>query len=238
MKDLFISHVEEDSEVALALADLLARNGFTTWTYERDSVPGISYLIQTSEAIEQSRGVLLVISVHALGSHQVTKELVRAHESNKPILPLLLGISHAQFQKRQPEWRAAIGAAASLAISREQVDACIPKILESLKFFRLTARENVAQPKGEPRVDDDHTVVLPSPSERFTGTKGEGPGKNARVRCVRCGNEVVLTDHVLALEGIDRDSVVLGALLPLQLACSTCGGVIADYRVVKADDAG
>ena len=140
MKDIFISHVEEDSRVALAGADLLERAGFTTWCYERDSLPGASYLLQTSQAIEESKAVLLLISVHALSSHQVTKEVVRAHESNKPIIPLLLGVSHAQFQKRQPEWREAVGAAASLSVSPERFKTCIPKVLEGLKSLGIAPR--------------------------------------------------------------------------------------------------
>lgn len=137
MKTLFISHVEEDAQVALTLADLLEQAGFTTWCYERDSLPGISYLLQTGQAIDQCKAVLLIISVHALSSHQVTKEVVRAHESNKPIMPLLVGVSHAQFQKRQPEWREAIGAAASLPISQEEVGGCIPKVTEGLKSLGI-----------------------------------------------------------------------------------------------------
>jgi hypothetical protein len=42
MPDIFISHVEEDSAVALQIAHGLEAVGYTTWYYERDSVPGLS----------------------------------------------------------------------------------------------------------------------------------------------------------------------------------------------------
>lgn len=138
-KDIFISHVEEDSILALALADCLKGAGFTTWCYEYDSLPGVSYLLQTGQAIQECQAVLLIISVQALSSHQITKEVVRAHESNKPIFPLLLGVSHAQFQRRQPEWREAIGAAASLPIATEDLGRSVPKIVEGLKTLGIPA---------------------------------------------------------------------------------------------------
>lgn len=100
MSDVFISHVEEDSDVSLELALGLEKAGFTTWCYERDSIPGTSYLIQTGRAIEQCKAVILVISPHSLGSNQVTKEVVRAHETGKQFIPVLRDITHPEFQNR------------------------------------------------------------------------------------------------------------------------------------------
>jgi hypothetical protein len=37
VRDIFISHVEEDAEKALQIAESLEKEGFTTWYYERDS---------------------------------------------------------------------------------------------------------------------------------------------------------------------------------------------------------
>lgn len=60
-------------------------------------------------------------------------------------------------------------------------------------------------------------------------------GKNARAECLGCGNVILLTNYLLECEGIDRESVTVGTILPLQFGCKTCGGVIADYRVTKAE---
>jgi hypothetical protein len=65
MNYLFISHVEEDRSVALELAALLEEAGFRTWYYERDCYPGLSYLIQTGQAIEDSAAVMRAL-VYAL----------------------------------------------------------------------------------------------------------------------------------------------------------------------------
>lgn len=133
MSDIFISHVEEDADIALEIALALEEVGYTTWTYEVDSIPGLSYLVQTGEAVEVSKVMLLVISPHSLGSRQVTSEVVRAHETNKIFIPLLRGITHAEFQNRQPEWREAVGATTSIRIPQDGSATIIPRIINGLK---------------------------------------------------------------------------------------------------------
>ena len=103
MSEIFISHAQQDAGVALTVALELERAGYRTWTYEVDSVPGPSYLVQTGESVERSDVVVLVISATSLGSHQVTREVVRGLETGKPFVPLLLGVTHVEFQYRQPE---------------------------------------------------------------------------------------------------------------------------------------
>lgn len=144
--DVFFSHVEEDSPVALQLADALEAAGYSTWCYERDTVPGPSYLLQTSRAIESSRAVVVLISPDSLGSHQVTSEVVRAHEEVKPFIPLLIGISRAEFSVRQPEWREAIGSAATLELTADGVDTVAPRIIEGLAALGVSPH-----PGGVPR---------------------------------------------------------------------------------------
>lgn len=95
--DVFISHVEEDADLAVGLASELELAGFTTWYYERDTLRGPSYLLQVADAIGDASVVLVVISTHALSSHQVTAEVVRAYEREKPFVPLLVDISHAEY---------------------------------------------------------------------------------------------------------------------------------------------
>ena len=133
IRDVFIAHVEEDAEVALEIALGLEEAGYTTWCYEVDSIPGPSYLIQTGEAIEQSKAVILVISPHSLGSRQITKEVVRASERSKEFIPVRRDITHVEFQNRQPEWRQAVGAAASIGIPRQGVAGVLPRIIDGLK---------------------------------------------------------------------------------------------------------
>lgn len=133
MSDIFISHVEEDSALAFDIVQGLEANGYSTWYYERDSLPGPSYLLQTSKEIERSQAVILIISPDSLGSYQVTKEVIRAHESGKPFVPVLKSISHVEFTARQPEWKEAVGSATSISVPREGASAILPRILQGLR---------------------------------------------------------------------------------------------------------
>jgi hypothetical protein len=137
VSDVFIAHVEEDADVALEIALGLEEAGYSTWCYEVDSIPGPSYLLQTGQAVERAKAVVIVISPHSLGSRQVTKEVVRAHESGKEFIPVLRGITHIEFQHRQPEWREAVGAAASIGIPLEGITSIISRIVSGLKALDI-----------------------------------------------------------------------------------------------------
>src|SRR5262245_3473574 len=139
MADIFISHVEEDASLALALAQALEHHGFSVWYYERDTVPGRSYLLQIGDAIDGCHAVILLISSHSLDSYQVRQEVIRAYESQKPFLPLLINISHADFQTRQPEWRAALGATASLRIPPAGIRPILPQLTHGLATLGIHA---------------------------------------------------------------------------------------------------
>ena len=140
VSDVFISHVSEDAAIALEIALELENAGYSTWAYEVHSVPGPSYLIQTGEAVERAQVVLLIISSRSLGSHQVTREVVRGLESAKPFVPLLRDVSHVEFQTRQPEWRAAVGAATSIQIPESGVAGIIPRIVSGLEALSVPCR--------------------------------------------------------------------------------------------------
>lgn len=137
MKQIFISHVEEDPSKVVGLTKTLEAKGYTTWYYERDSVGGRSYLEQVGEAIDNAEAVMVLISMNALGSHQISREVVRAHETNKPFFPVLMGISHETFQRRQPEWRTAIGSATSTTWEESNLDKTFTRIIEGLQALRI-----------------------------------------------------------------------------------------------------
>lgn len=146
MADVFISHVEEDASTAITIASGLESAGFSTWYYERDAVPGVSYLVQVGEAIDQSSPVVLLISSNSLGSHQVTTEVVRAHEAKKHILPVLADVTHHDFQRRQPEWRAAVGAATSVSLGDRDIDSVVRALVVGLVRLRVHQSPSVGSP--------------------------------------------------------------------------------------------
>ncbi len=135
MTHIFISHVEEDATIAHDIAVGLEARGYTTWYYVRDSVPGPSYLHQILAAINQCTCIVVVLSRAALGSWQVDKEIIQAHENGKVFVPLLHGINHDEFRGRRPDWAMIMGAATSLAIPAGGVAAILPHVARGLKIL-------------------------------------------------------------------------------------------------------
>jgi hypothetical protein len=137
MADVFISHVEEDSSVATQLSDGLNDIGFSTWLYERDILPGLSYLVQRGDAIKTCKAFLLLITPRSIGSYQVGAEVVRAFEQERPFLPLRQDISHADLQRRQPAWRQAIGSSASIVIDSGDIDSAVRRLAAGLRLLSI-----------------------------------------------------------------------------------------------------
>ena len=144
MTDVFVSHVEEDSQTAIQLAEMLEQAGYATWYYERDCVPGVSYLIQTGQALENCKAVILLVSAMSLPSHQMSREIERAHECGKPFIPLFLGVPYEEFIERQPMWRQAIGTHTGINVPDEGVGVIFPRILKGLEGMGIKPGEGAA----------------------------------------------------------------------------------------------
>ncbi len=174
MRDVFISHADEDAPVALAIARALNAAGYTTWCYEDDSDPGPSYLRQIDEELESTQAVVLIISPFSLQSQTVVAEIVRAHEARKPFIPLRLGVGHEAVQ-RQGDFRMALGASVSIAIPDGSVDAIFPRIIRGLERtgVRPSGLDSVAQvassKAGHP--DPKYPVRVPPPMLRAVGDR-------------------------------------------------------------------
>jgi len=164
MRDIFISYVEENSDLATTIAAGLEKEGFSSWYYERDSIPGPSYLLQTAREIEAAKAVVVIISPHSLSSHQVTKEVIRGHESGKPFIPVLSEITHVEFGTRQPEWREAIGSATSISVPSAGVAAIVPRILQGVRGLGIqpTGTEGLEAPQITPPL----ASLTPPPAPR------------------------------------------------------------------------
>jgi len=156
MSDLFVSHVEEDQELAQNLADVLQEENYSAWLYENDVLPGVSYLVQTGEAIHDCKAFLLLVTPYSLGSNQVGVEVIRAFEEGKPIFALRNGVSHSDFQRRQPDWRQAIGSSATIPIETASVRQTAERVLAGLQRLGI-------EPSGNAVVEKK--VVRPGPQE-------------------------------------------------------------------------
>lgn len=122
--DVFISHVEEDADTAHELARALEARGISTW----HPAPG-----QTApDTLEHAKAVVVLASPAALGSTRMRDEVVHAYAAGRPMVPVLIGLDHAEMTARQPEWRAALGAATSIEVPPEGLAAILPRLLSGV----------------------------------------------------------------------------------------------------------
>ena len=132
MAQIFVSYAKEDTEVARQIVNGLEEAGYSTWYYERDTVPGDLYLSQIDEAIDRCAALVLVISPHFRESTQVVPEVVHAFETRKPLFPVLYDVAHDELPRFQPEIREPLRTATSISISADGVPAIIPRIVAGL----------------------------------------------------------------------------------------------------------
>jgi len=85
--DVFISYSSKDKQVADALCARLESNRIRCWIAPRDVLPGVEYAKALSNAIVESRILVLILSANSNGSQMVLREVERAVSKEIPILP-------------------------------------------------------------------------------------------------------------------------------------------------------
>jgi sugar lactone lactonase YvrE len=130
---LFISHVKEDEETAKQLAKELKKEGYNTWSIDKNAKVGAPKLLEIKNAIEKSQVVIVIISKKSLRTSLLTSEIIRGHESQKPFIPLLLNVSTEEFQKRKPEWYQVVAPSTILSIPSQGIKEILPSLLEGLE---------------------------------------------------------------------------------------------------------
>jgi hypothetical protein len=166
MPQLFISHAEEDQASAIEIGDALAQRGFSVWLYERDSVPGPPYLMQVSEAIAQCEGVILIISQASMDSHQVDAEVSLAFDSKKRFLPVMSGISYADFKTRRPDWWLALRAATSITLPTDGASAILDHIESGVRRLGVNPSPRPTRDENEARKRDEESSATPPKESR------------------------------------------------------------------------
>jgi hypothetical protein len=133
-RDIFVSYIEEDGAIVRALVAELRALGQSTWTYEEDGVAGISYLTQVNQAIEDCQAFVLIASDRSVRAHQVIREVEQAHEREKVIIPVRIGLTHQQFIASNPILRMATGTAVSLSADKDNLSIVAKRIASALLF--------------------------------------------------------------------------------------------------------
>jgi TolB-like protein/Tfp pilus assembly protein PilF len=85
---VFISYASPDAAEAQKVCAALEAAGFLCWIAPRNVVPGTLYADSIVRGIDESMILVLVLSVHAVASAHVGKELERATAKRHPIIAL------------------------------------------------------------------------------------------------------------------------------------------------------
>jgi hypothetical protein len=84
----FISHADEDAEVAFELCRHLEQAGIACWIAPRDVTPGQDYGSEIVVGIESCSAFVLILSAEANRSAFVRREVERAASKGKPMFPV------------------------------------------------------------------------------------------------------------------------------------------------------
>ena len=205
MAQVFISHVHEDGAVSDGIATGLTAEGFSCWSYERDSVPGLSYVDQILEAIAEASAVIFIVSPASLNSRQMDIEVVRAHESNKHLLPVLVGLSHAEFREHKSSWAMLMGSAVSVSLRPNHLDETVARLAGGLRRLGVASAQ---QARGH--VPQKKTLKEPTRSHRDREPVGATPSALSETLTAPLASAVttqwrtwaILTGFMIAVFGV------------------------------------
>lgn len=85
MKDVFISHSSLDRDVAESVCNILEESGFSCWVSFRikDLPPGKIYTEAITEAIDNCKIFLVLLSNNSISTEQVKQEIISANERQR-----------------------------------------------------------------------------------------------------------------------------------------------------------
>jgi hypothetical protein len=181
-KLVFLSYVEEDSAAAHAIAEGLEAKDYSTWLYERDCHTGADYFEETHKAISDCDAMIVLISPRSVTSDQITREIVRAVESSKATLPLLLELSHDEYAKRRPGWKQAMAASNATRVSPDKIPSLIPSLVAGLNAKGIHAASGLstahlqAPPAGSPVPDASRVTAQPESGTYVAPQTASGTG--------------------------------------------------------------
>lgn len=175
MADIFLSYVQEDGDIAREVASGLEDAGYAVWYYERDSLPGHSYLDQILHVLDQAQAVVVIISSATLGSPQVNIEITEAHTANKPFVPLLRDLNYPTLVSRRRSWTMMFGTAVAAPIPTEGVPALMPRIVRGLQALAVVPGKHAggdATASAEPSLRSASDSLSEKPTDEESSPAG------------------------------------------------------------------
>lgn len=88
MHDAFVSHSSEDKQFSDALVHHLESRSIRCWVAPRDVPPGKSYAEAILDGLKESKVMVLVLTASASGSPHVEREVERALNLGKSVIPV------------------------------------------------------------------------------------------------------------------------------------------------------
>lgn len=98
---IFFSYARSDSEMVLALAQRLRRDGRNAWVDQLDIAKGSRWDDAVERALQDCGCLLVLLSPASTGSHNVLDEVSYALESGKTVIPILLKPCNVPFRLKR-----------------------------------------------------------------------------------------------------------------------------------------
>lgn len=86
--DVFISRSQKDEAAVQAIFNALEAGGIRCWLATRDIAPGAMFGNEIIRALDETRVFVVVVSSNAMVSRHVVREVERADNRGRPILPI------------------------------------------------------------------------------------------------------------------------------------------------------
>lgn len=145
MNQVFVSHSHQDSALATRFARALELRGYRTWYFERDCIPGVSYVRIATEVIHACPAMLVFVSPHSLASREVLIELQLAHRRACAFFPILVNVTQDFLNEAQPEWSAILGLATSVSLDSADFEQVVDRVVQGLIVNQIHPVSETAQ---------------------------------------------------------------------------------------------
>jgi len=105
MKSYFLSYAHSDSRLADIVERIFKRHGVRIWRDKRNLAPGCRFADAIQKAInERCDGLIIIVTPQSLTSGFISNiELLEAHHSQLPIIPLFFGVSIKEIKRLSPQ---------------------------------------------------------------------------------------------------------------------------------------